>query len=134
MSDDPQNQMRQWQQLKEQAVHGELQIIGAIGGALPQRCDTLLLELDVLKQQAGDLAYLSGYGGLPSALDLQNKFQAKASGGAPHDPNDSAVARLQQHIEVVKLMRDTYSAAIGQLQQTDQSAASRMNAHTEGVG
>lgn len=78
--------------------------------------------------------HVDGYGGLPSALDLKVKFEKKADGGGEHDADDSAVRRLEQHIEVVKLMRDTYAAAIGKLQQTDQSAAGEMTAQTEGGG
>ncbi|WP_280499649.1 ABC transporter substrate-binding protein, partial [Nocardia farcinica] len=45
--------------------------------------------------------------------------QQKATGGAPHDPNDNALARIDQHIEIVTTMRDAYLAAIGQLQAVD---------------
>ncbi|MBF6068101.1 hypothetical protein [Nocardia farcinica] len=134
MADDLSGQARQWKQLKEDAVNGSFQLDDEIGTALMQRCETLLGELDNMTHQVAQLNHLSGYGGLPSALALQTKFERKAAGGGDHDPNDSALARLQQHIEVVKLMRDTYAAAIGKLQQTDQSAAGEMNAQTEGVG
>lgn len=134
MTEDMQAQQRQWQLLKQQAISGEFTMDEQIGGALHQRCETLLLAFDDMLTTAQRLEHLSGYGGLPSALDLQRKFEKKAVGGGEHDANDSAVARLQQHIEVVKLMRDTYAAAIGKLQQTDQSAAGEMNAQTEGVG
>ncbi|MBF6143542.1 hypothetical protein [Nocardia farcinica] len=134
MADDTQSQQVTWTQLKEQAVSGELRMDPDLGAALHQRCEALLGELDALTRSAKQLAYLSGYGGLPSALDLKVKFEKKADGGGEHDADDSGVRRLEQHIEVVKLMRDTYAAAIGKLQQTDQSAAGEMNAHTEGVG
>jgi hypothetical protein len=91
------------------------------------------MELENMKRQAAQLAYLSGYGDLPSAQTLQAKFEKKAVGGDSHDPNDSAVARLQQHIEVVQLMHDTYAAAIGKLQATDEAAGSRMSTLTEEV-
>ncbi|WP_454194133.1 hypothetical protein [Nocardia sp. Marseille-Q1738] len=37
------------------------------------------------------------------------------------------VARLQQHIEIVQLMHDTYAAAIGKLKATDEAAGSRID-------
>jgi len=91
------------------------------------------LRLVSHRPKAKDLDHLAGYGSLPSAMNLQQKFELKAAGGGPHDGNDSAVTRLEQHIEIVTLMRDTYAAAIGQLQSTDQAAADQMNTQTEGV-
>ncbi|WP_040795244.1 hypothetical protein [Nocardia higoensis] len=58
----------------------------------------------------------------------------RAVGGGPHDSNDPAVTRLEQHIEIGTPMRDAYAAAIGQLEATDRAAASRMDTRTEGVG
>ncbi|MEU7768386.1 hypothetical protein AB0B25_25200 [Nocardia sp. NPDC049190] len=133
MADEMQGEMRHWQQLKRQAVSGQFRMEYGIGEALRQRCEAFLMELENMKRQAAQLAYLSGYGDLPSAKTLQAKFEKKAAGGDSHDPNDSAVARLQQHIEVVQLMHDTYAAAIGKLQATDEAAGSRMSTLTEEV-
>lgn len=104
-----------------------------VGAALRSRCETFLNELTDMKQQAKDLDHLMGYGGLSSANTLRQKFEQKAQGGGVHDVGDSAVNRLEQHIEVVRLMRDTYAAAIGQLQATDQTAGAQLTAHTEGM-
>ncbi|MET8776234.1 hypothetical protein ABZV58_14555 [Nocardia sp. NPDC004654] len=133
MADDIQTQMRQWQQLKEQAISGEFRMDESIGEALRKRCEEMLDDLDVLTADALNLQYLSGYGGLPSARALQEKFQNKAVNGGPHDSKDSAVTRLQQHMEVVQLMHDTYAAAIGKLQAADQAAGNQLTAHTEGM-
>ncbi|MCP2318316.1 hypothetical protein APR12_003669 [Nocardia amikacinitolerans] len=133
MSDDLQAQMRQWQQLKEQAVTGEFRMDEGIGEALRKRCETMLRDLDTMVRDAQQLQYLAGYGSLPSAVALQEKFQNKAVNGGPHDSKDSAATRLQQHIEVVQLMHDTYAAAIGKLQETDQTAGTQLTAHTEGM-
>lgn len=130
---DPDNlasQMRQWQQLKQQAVDGEFRMEEDIGEALRRRCEILLMGLRDMKFKAQDLAHLSGYGDLPSAKIMQAKFEKKADGGGSHDPNDSAVARLQQHIEVVQMMHDTYAAAIGKLQATDEAAGTRIDTQT----
>ncbi|MGQ4598361.1 hypothetical protein [Nocardia sp. R6R-6] len=130
MANDMQGEMRRWQQLKQQAVDGEFRMEDGIGEALRRRCETLLSELADMQKRARELAYLSGYGDLPSARTIQAKFERKADGGDTHDPNDSAVARIQQHIEVVQLMHDTYAAAIGKLQSTDEAVGSRMNTLT----
>jgi hypothetical protein len=126
-------QIRQWKHLRQQAGTGEFRMEAEIGEALRRRCETLLAELKDMRSNAQDLDHLSGYGDLPSAQTLQAKFEMKAAGGDSHDPNDSAVARLQQHIEVVQLMHDTYAAAIGKLQATDEAAGSRMSTLTEEV-
>ncbi|WP_431949892.1 hypothetical protein [Nocardia lijiangensis] len=133
MADDMSGQIRRWQQLKDQAVSGEFQMDEAIGAALRARCENFLIELTDMKQHAKDLDHLMGYGGLPSANSLRQKFEQKANGGGAHDTSDSAVNRLAQNIEVVRLMRDTYAAAIGQLQAADEAAGNQLNAHTEGM-
>lgn len=126
-------QARHWQQLKQQALSGEFKMEEGIGEALRKRCEGFLAELDTLRTDAQALDRLTGYGTLPSAQQLQQKFEQKAGGGSPHDSNDSAVKRIEQHIEVVQLMRDTYAAAIGKLQETDQTAGAQLTAHTEGM-
>ncbi|MBF6211086.1 hypothetical protein IU487_08490 [Nocardia puris] len=133
MADDMQGHLKTWQHLKEQGINGQFKMDHDIGKALSVRCDTLLLALDEMKSNAQQLEHLAGYGGLPSALDLQRKFKQKAIGGAEHDPNDNAAYRIDQHIEVVKTMRDAYLAAIGELQNTDQNAGNQMGTQTEQV-
>ncbi|WP_330228008.1 hypothetical protein OHA40_17485 [Nocardia sp. NBC_00508] len=133
MADNMQSELQRWQQLKQQAVSGEFRMEEGIGDALRLRCQTLVAALEDMKEGAQALAYLAGYGDLPSAKIIQSKFEKKAAGGDSHDPNDSAVARLQQHIEVVQLMHDTYAAAIGKLESTDEAAGSRMNTLTQEV-
>ncbi|WP_067840145.1 hypothetical protein [Nocardia lijiangensis] len=133
MPDDLVGQIRNWQQLKQQAITGEFSMDEGIGEALRKRCEDFRKALDLLKQDALLLDHLAGYGTLPSAQQLQKKFEQKAVGGAAHDANDSAVNRLDQHLEVVQLMQDTYAAAIGRLQETDQAAGNQLNAHTEGM-
>ncbi|MEV0031119.1 hypothetical protein [Nocardia sp. NPDC050793] len=133
MADDIAGQVHRWQQLKQQAVNGEFKMEEGIGEALRKRCETFMAELDIMRTDAQALDRLMGYGTLPSAQQLQKKFEQKAGGGSAHDSDDSAVKRIEQHIEVVQLMRDTYAAAIGKLQATDQAAGNQLNAHTEGM-
>ncbi|MBF6263300.1 hypothetical protein IU443_25280 [Nocardia farcinica] len=134
MTDSYNNHEASWRQLESQAVSGDFQMDFQVGEALRSRCEALLQELRSMRTKAQRLAHLSGYGLLPSSLALKQKFERKAAGGGEHDLNDSAVARLDQNIAIVELMHDTYAAAIGKLQQNDQSAASEMTAQTEGGG
>ncbi|WP_067859139.1 hypothetical protein [Nocardia shimofusensis] len=120
MTDSAQAQLRTWQNFKEQGINGEFKLENDIGEALVKRCNVLLGNLQDLRTDAALLSRLSGYGGLPSADALRKKFEQKATGGAPHDPNDNAIARIDQHIEIVTTMRDAYLAAIGKLVQVDQ--------------
>ncbi|WP_194819272.1 hypothetical protein [Nocardia sp. XZ_19_385] len=120
-------QKNTWQTFKTQALAGELKMDTDIGEALRKRCETFIDALDVMKKDAQALDHLSGYGTLPSALALQKKFEQKASG------DGSAAKVIEQHIEVVKLMHDTYAAAIGKITQADQSAALSTKQQTEEV-
>lgn len=131
---DSQEQLKTWQTFKQQGINGQFTLDEDIGSALAARCETLLTSLDGMLKDASDLEYLSGYGGLPSAQQLQQKFQQKAVGGATHDPNDNAISRIKLHIEIVTTMRDAYLAAIGQLQNVDQSNSQQMSEQTEQTG
>lgn len=124
------DQLQHWQNLKQQAIDGELRMDTGIGEALRGRCDTLRTQLDQIRKETKGLAHLAGYGGLPSALDIKKKFELKASGA---ENGDSAESRLDEMIQVVTLMRDTYAAAIGQLQETDQQNSSQTAAAGEGL-
>ncbi|TLF93562.1 hypothetical protein FEK35_29675 [Nocardia cyriacigeorgica] len=133
MSDDTQAQLQQWQQLKQQAIDGTLRMEEGIGEALRSACERYIDNLENLKGDARQLQHLSGYGGLPSAIAIRNKFQDKAVNGSPGRPDDSAIARLDKHIEIAQLMHDTYAAAIGRLQNTDQNVGSNVNTAGEGI-
>lgn len=132
MSEDVQNELQQWQQFKQQAISGEMRLEDGIGTELARACETYRQKLEDLKLNARDLSRLSGYGGLPSALAMQDKFQQKAVGGS-QNPDDNAVKRLEQHIELAELMRDTYLAAIGKLQATDQETGTQLTNTGEGI-
>ncbi|WP_063061724.1 hypothetical protein [Nocardia sienata] len=123
-------QQTHWQNLKQQAIDGELQMDYDAGSALRNESEALLTQLQRFRDDATSLSHLAGYGGLPSALDIKKKFELKAAGG---ENGDSAVTRLDEMIEVVTLMRDTYAAMIGELQETDQQNSSQTAAAGEGL-
>lgn len=131
MTEDAQSQLNHWQQLKQQAVDGDLRMEEGIGKALHDRCHTFLVALDNIKRNARQLDHLSGFGGLPSAKDMKKKFEDKAVNGG--ETGDSAIDRIQEHMTIIELMRDTYAAAIGQLQNTDQNTAGQMTSTGEGA-
>ncbi|MFD6161855.1 hypothetical protein ACFWF7_35200 [Nocardia sp. NPDC060256] len=110
-----------WQALKTQAEGGELRLDEEIGQLLAGHAEQMRLKLRRMADKAGDLEHTSGFGTLGSATALQAKFASKANGSS-----DSAVTRLQQSMEVVTLMRDTYKLAIGKLTESDQSAADKL--------
>ncbi|MEU8894443.1 hypothetical protein [Nocardia sp. NPDC048505] len=122
-----QSQKNSWQTLKTQALSGEFKMDSDIGEALRKRCETYANALDDLKEDARAIDHLNGYGTLPSAVALQGKFEKKSTG------DDSAVKRIEEHLEVVALMHDTYAAAIGKITQADQSAALSTKLKTEEV-
>ncbi|MFB7874968.1 hypothetical protein ACFC06_06900 [Nocardia sp. NPDC056064] len=116
----------QWKTLKQQAVAGEFSMENGIGEALRAACSTYATKLAKLKADAGQLGHLSGYGGIPSADVLKQKFQNKAINGEADNTSDSALKRLEQHIEIAELMRDTYAAAIGKLKDSDQKSGTQL--------
>lgn len=124
------DQTKHWQNLKQQALDGELSIEHEVGTLLRQECETLLTRLRDQRVNAMTLGHLAGYGGLPSAQDIKKKFELKATGG---ENGDSAMDRIDGLIEIVKLMSDTYSAAIGELQENDQQNSSQTTAAGEGL-
>ncbi|BDT85418.1 hypothetical protein [Nocardia cyriacigeorgica] len=107
-----------WKTLKTQAENGELRLDTRVGEALKAHADALLLKLNTMLGRTQDLAFVSGFGKLGSAVELQKKFAAKAV-----TDEDSAANRLKESIEIVTLMRDTYELSIRRLQETDQSTA-----------
>ncbi|WP_067853190.1 hypothetical protein [Nocardia shimofusensis] len=123
---DTESHLKTWQNFKEQAINGEFRMDTEIGQALYNRCEELRKQLLRMRSNAERLRYLAGYGGLPSAIDLRVKFEQKATGGGLHDPNDNALARIDQHIEIVTTMRDAYQAAIGQLQAVDEESSRKL--------
>lgn len=124
------DQLAQWQSLKQQAIDGAVRIEHDLGSDLHRECETLLLDLRRYRDDAMRLGHLAGYGGLPSALDMQKKFELKAAGG---ENGDSAVDRLDGLIAIAEAMRDTYAAMIGELTETDQQNSSQTTAAGEGL-
>lgn len=116
-----QGMVTRWQTLYRQADGGELRIDEEIGGKLAQRAEQMLVKLQGLRNQAARLDRISGFGALASAEALKTKFALKANNGS-----DSAVKRLEQSIDVVTLMRDTYKLACGKLAEADKSAADKL--------
>ncbi|HLS78195.1 MAG TPA: hypothetical protein VK083_15540 [Nocardia sp.] len=131
---DTESHLKAWQGFKEQGINGQFQLDSEIGEALYRHCEQLLQQLLRIRRDVQQLGRLAGYGGLPSALQLKTKFEQKATGGGDHDPNDNALTRIDQHIEIVTTMRDAYKAAIGQLQAVDEDSSYQLANQGEEVG
>ncbi|VFB01492.1 hypothetical protein [Nocardia cyriacigeorgica] len=114
-------QLKYWQGLKTQAENGELRVEPDLGNALIARCDTMLAALDGMLRQAENLQYVSGFGTLKSAEALAKKFANKAVGD-----EDSAYARIEQSIDIVNTMKQTYQLAIRTLTETDQAIGDQL--------
>ncbi|NKY60529.1 hypothetical protein [Nocardia flavorosea] len=118
MADEQETQLKHWQNLRTQAENGEIVMEADIAAKLAARCDTFMKQLDIAVEQASNLQYISGFGGLRSAQALAAKFSKKAVGD-----EDSAVNRLNQSIEIVKLMKQTFELARKQISETDQQTS-----------
>ncbi|MGM7644000.1 hypothetical protein ACSVDM_03800 [Nocardia sp. JW2] len=112
-----------WRNMKQQAISGEFKLDADLGQALAAVVDQYISDLEVQKLDAGKLNRLTGWGSLPSADAIRGKYENKAVAGGSHDPDDSAVKRLDQHIAIARDQRDTFLAAIGKLQAVDQQSA-----------
>ncbi|MFE3543426.1 hypothetical protein ACFXK0_10660 [Nocardia sp. NPDC059177] len=126
MADGIDKDITQWKALKQQAIAGEFSMEDGVGEALRAACATYAGKLEKLKEDARFLEHLTGYGGIPSADLLKQKFQNKAVNGEADNTGDSASKRLDQHIEIAQLMRDTYAAAIGKLKDSDQQSGTNL--------
>ncbi|MFI5500471.1 hypothetical protein ACIA5E_15510 [Nocardia asteroides] len=127
------DQAAYWRTLKQQAIAGEFRLEEGLGESLRAACETYVNDLQDLKRKTVQVEHLSGWGSLETALILKAKFEAKAVTGSADDPNDSADKRLASHIEIAQLMRDTFAAAIGKLQNVDGQNAGEIAATGEGV-
>lgn len=115
MVDQPENQLKHWQNLKTQAENGELVMEADIAGKLAQRCDTFVGQLNDAIDKAYDLQYVSGFGTLRSATQLSEKFANKAV-----SEEGSAVNRLKQSVQIVELMKATFELSAKKVGETDQ--------------
>lgn len=120
------DQAARWRNLRQQAINGELRLAEDVGQALADVANQYIAELEFQKRMAANLDRLTGWGTLPSAQTIRRKLEAKAVGGSPDDADDSAVKRLEQHIAIACDQRDTFLAAIGRLQATDQQSADNL--------
>ncbi|GEM31562.1 hypothetical protein NN3_25690 [Nocardia neocaledoniensis NBRC 108232] len=116
-----------WRTMKQQAINGEFRIEEDLGQAIADVANQYVMELEAQKLVASKLDRLTGWGGLPSAIALQNKLQAKAVG------DESAVKRLEAHIAIARDQRDTFLAAIGKLQAVDQQTAGALGTTEAGI-
>ncbi|WP_036529126.1 hypothetical protein [Nocardia sp. CNY236] len=121
-----------WTNLAQQATAGELRMELELGEALRAAAKKYAERLDQLLIEARRLGKLSGWGSLPSAIALRTKFEHKAVGGGSN-PDDNAVSRLQEHIEIAWLQHDTFAAAIGKLELIDEERAAALRATTNNL-
>ncbi|WP_410873963.1 hypothetical protein [Nocardia sp. A7] len=117
-----------WRDMKAQAISGEFKIDEDLGQAIADVVSKYISDLEIQKDDAGNLNRMSGWGSLPSADTIRAKYEAKAVAGGGGDPDDSAVKRLDQHIAIARDQRDTFLAAIGKLQAVDQQTAGALGA------
>ncbi len=116
-----------WRNMKQQAVDGELEIDEGLGQAIADVANQYVIDLEAQKLVASKLDRMTGWGGLPSAMAIQKKLEAKATA------DESAVQRLEQHIAIARDQRDTFLAAIGKLQAVDQQTAGELGATGAGI-
>ncbi|MFI5720208.1 hypothetical protein [Nocardia sp. NPDC051750] len=117
-----QNQLQHWQNLKTQAESGELVMQKDVAEKLAGRCDTFLDQLNDAVARAKDLQYISGFGDLRSAKALAQKFANKAVAD-----EDSAVNRLNQAIEIVKLMKQTFELSAKEISEADDQVSQALD-------
>lgn len=116
-----------WRNMKAQAINGEFRIEEDLGQAIADVVSQYISDLEIQKDNAGNLNRLSGWGSLPSAEAIRGKIEAKAVA------DESAAKRLDEHIAIARDQRDTFLAAIGKLQAVDQQTAGDLGATGAGI-
>ena len=111
-----------WQAVPGHADAGELRLEDGVAESCVRACDTFLIQLRHLKDNSQWMSTKSAYGILESAQTLGAKFEQKALGkGGFRDVVD-------QHIEVVKQMRDLFEKAGKAYREADAAGAARLAA------
>ncbi len=110
-----------WQALLDSANAGELRLAPDVGNGLAQDCDRNIDNLEAILRTARDVAVISGFGGFPSGMVLEEKFTLKGSTG-----EDSIQNRIKEHIDEVMLMKQVFAKAIENYHSLDQSNADNL--------
>ncbi|WP_157103570.1 hypothetical protein [Nocardia harenae] len=78
---DPTIDTYEWQRVLDSANVGDLALDPAVAGALEKVCDDYLARLEQMFFALDGVRQISGFGTLPSAAVLEQKFSRKAAGG-----------------------------------------------------
>ena len=92
-----------WRSIADAVEGGQLHLDRGAAARCAQHCSDLVTRLAGIRDRAGQLGEVQGFGPLPSGIALAAKFSRKAVGG----PN-SMVGVLTAHIAEVEAMRAVF--------------------------
>ncbi len=119
MTEQQSDELSRWKHLSAEAEQGRLslKVDPDAFTAIIKACADRLNVLDKARRDARVLQTLDGFGTLGSGVLLHGKYETKG-----HEIDD----RLQQHIDIVNAMKDTFTKAHKAYTETDASVAASL--------
>lgn len=110
------DEVTQWQHLATEAKGGRLQLDPSVAGECLAACEDLLRGFEEVEKLGANAQRAEGFGGFDSGQELSVMFAQKGIGGP-----DAIDLIIQQHKEVVALIRETISASVNKVTAQDES-------------
>lgn len=117
------NEVTQWQHLSGEAAAGRLRLDESVGVDCLGACEQLLADFEDLARLAKQAQQVRGFGGFDSGHQLAAMYKGKGVGGV-----DSIDSVIEQHKQVVALIRDTISASVTRVGSQDDSSSQTISA------
>ena len=106
----------QWQVLAGEAKSGRLTLDASVASDCLAACDELLVGFEQMTILAANAGRADGFGGFDSGHELSTMYGRKGAGGV-----DAIDLILQEHKEVVNLIRATIAASVASVGSQDET-------------
>lgn len=120
--------MQQWRGLSTQAEAGLMEIPEEVAFECDEVCAAYLRHLSEMLFKTKSLVDVEAFGTLPSAQQLGRKFKRLEDGA-----EGSAAVAIQQHIEVIELMRSVFRRYFVEAEYADQRTAQSISTIAEAL-
>lgn len=111
----------------ESAQAGDITLDSGIADRCASECQAIIDQLISIQNQIGTLGSVKGFGnGVDNAAELATRFQHRATGG-----DRSLDKTLENHIEIVNEMKQTFIESGRAYLQTEEGSADALSAFNE---